>query len=220
MSESTRVIITAVETVRLERVIEIPRERYAKYHEMVECGADQVEWTLVFGDLLRESPDAADSLGFEDLKITPAPRALLDAGVNPMAGHWEGLKDVVRNLRELVERNTRTVKSTHALIERSADAVNRSKALLEQTRHVRSSTLRVGCRPLTAMSGSLSPLVRWDLSSQFLFRPSNAQGDSEHDSEHALAAGTAQSAAPEGRTLQVSPHIRGSHPHPGNRGSL
>jgi hypothetical protein len=70
-SGAVRVLITAVETVRLERVIEIPRERYAKYQEMVERRADYVEFTLMFGDLLRESRDAADSLGLESLKIIP-----------------------------------------------------------------------------------------------------------------------------------------------------
>jgi hypothetical protein len=66
-----RVIITAVETVRLERVVEIPGDRYARYREMVERGADDVELTLMFGDLLGESRDVVDSLGFESLKITP-----------------------------------------------------------------------------------------------------------------------------------------------------
>jgi|SRR6516162_7382908 len=73
MSENIKVIITAVETVRYERIVELSQERYAKYQEMVERGADDVELTAVFGDLLGESPDVADSLGLEDLKIVPMP---------------------------------------------------------------------------------------------------------------------------------------------------
>ena len=73
MSETIKVIITAVETVRLERVVEISSECYSKYRDMIECGADQVDLTIVFGGLLREPPDVVDSLGLEDLRITPAP---------------------------------------------------------------------------------------------------------------------------------------------------
>ena len=66
-----RVLVRAVETVRLERIVELPRQRYAGYREMVECGANNVELTEMFGDLLAESRDVADSLGFEDLRIIP-----------------------------------------------------------------------------------------------------------------------------------------------------
>ena len=141
MRETIKVIITAVETVRLERVIEIPRERYAQYQEMIECGTDEMELTLAFGDLLRESPDVADSLGFEYLKITPAPRAPLEAGVSPMAHHWDGLTDIptelysrgLARLDEPIERSAAAVKSSRALIERSVVVVMSSQTLIKQT---------------------------------------------------------------------------------------
>jgi hypothetical protein len=132
MSETIRVIITAVETVRLERMIDIPKERYAKYKEMVERGADEVELTLVCGDLLRESPDVADSLGLEDLKIIPALRASFDAGARQIADQRDWLTKNLYQLDELIARSIKAQKSNRALIERSMGAVQRSRALIEQ----------------------------------------------------------------------------------------